>query len=64
MLEYIKHSNSNREALTLHKCVNQGTSAQVTSSAGIFMRLFPVGNSSSKNAGLHIYNVRDRSRAP
>ena len=35
-MECIKHLNSNREALTLHKCVNKGTSAQVTSSAGIF----------------------------
>ena len=38
MLECIKHSNSNREALTLNKCVNNGTSAHVTSSAGIFRR--------------------------
>ena len=36
ILEYIIHSNCNREALTLHKCVNNGTSAQVMSSAGIF----------------------------
>ena len=30
------YSNNNREALTLHKCVNNGTSARVTSSGGIF----------------------------
>ena len=28
----------NREAVTLYKCVNYGTSAQVTSSAGIFVK--------------------------
>ena len=38
ILEYMKHSNNNREALTLHKYVNNGTSAKVTSSAGIFWR--------------------------
>ena len=45
------YSNNNREALTLRKCVNNGTSARVTSSAGIFLTsLLPMGNSSSKNA--------------
>ena len=32
ILECIKYSNNNREKLTLHKCVNNGTSAQLTSS--------------------------------
>ena len=36
IMECIKHSNNNREALTLNKYVNNGTSAKVTSSAGIF----------------------------
>ena len=31
-----KHSNNNREALNLHGCVNNGTSARVTSSAGLY----------------------------
>ena len=36
IMECMKHSNSNREALALHKYVNNGTSAWVTSSAGMF----------------------------
>ena len=37
----MKHSNNNREALTRHKCIiNNGTSAPVTSSAGIFWRAY------------------------
>ena len=35
-LKCMKQSNNNRQALTLHKYVNNGTSANVTSSAGIF----------------------------
>ena len=36
ILECMKHSNNNRQALTLPNYVNNGTSAKVTSSAGIF----------------------------
>ena len=36
MLEYMKHTSNNREAPTFHKCANSGTSAEMTSSAGIF----------------------------
>ena len=48
----MKHSNNNSEVITLHKYVNSGTSAKVTSSVGIFLAsLFLMDNtSSSKNA--------------
>ena len=47
----MKHSNNNSEVITLHKYVNSGTSAKVTSSVGIFLAsLFPMDKSSSKSA--------------
>ena len=50
ILECMEHLNNNREALTLYKCVNNGTSAQDSDviSGHFLTSLLPVSNSSSK----------------
>ena len=52
-----KHSNNNREAKTLHKCVKNGTSAQVTSSAGIFDEPIARGQYFIKHCPLGLYRA-------
>ena len=54
--ECVKHSNNNREALTLHKYVNKGTSSQVTSPITIFDKHIAHGNQFRKQCLLSMYN--------